>query len=236
MRAVILAGGKGKRLIPYTTIFPKPLIPIDDIPIIEIIIKQLKYYGITDITIAIGHLGELIMAFLGNGEKYKVKINYSKEDDPLGTAGPLSLIKGLDETFMVLNGDLLTTMNYLELIEYHRVNSPLVTIGTYNREYRVDLGVLKITGDNKIEDYIEKPTKKYQVSMGIYIFEPEVLKYIPGNRKMDFPELIKTLISNKEKVISFPCKDFWLDIGMPEDYQKAVKEFKNNKTIFVKEV
>lgn len=236
MRAVILAGGKGKRLTPYTAVFPKPLIPIDDIPIIEIIIKQLKYYGISDITIAIGHLGELIMAFLGNGEKYKVKINYSKEDNPLGTAGPLSLVEGLDETFMVLNGDLLTTMNYSELIEYHRVNSPLVTIGTYNREHRVNLGVLKISGNNEIEDYIEKPTDKYQVSMGVYIFEPEVLSYIPKNRKMDFPELIKTLISNKERVISYPCKDFWLDIGMPEDYQKAIKEFKKNRNLFIKEV
>ncbi|MCK5534717.1 NTP transferase domain-containing protein [bacterium] len=236
MRAVILAGGKGKRLTPYTTIFPKPLMPIDDIPIIEIIVKQLRHYGITDITIAVGHLGELIMAFLGNGEKYKVKISYSKENEPLGTAGPLSLIKGLDETFMVLNGDLLTTLDYLKLIKYHKLNSPLVTVGTYNREYKIELGVLKVTENGEIKNYIEKPINKYQVSMGIYIFEPAVLKYISKDKKMDFPELIKTLISNKEKVISYPCKDFWLDIGMPQDYEAAIKEFKKNKNLFIKEV
>ncbi len=236
MRAVILAGGKGKRLTPYTTIFPKPLMPIDDIPIIEIIVKQLRHYGITDITIAVGHLGELIMAFLGNGEKYKVKISYSKENEPLGTAGPLSLIKGLDETFMVLNGDLLTTLDYLKLIKYHKLNSPLVTVGTYNREYKIELGVLKVAENGEIKNYIEKPINKYQVSMGIYIFEPAVLKYISKDKKMDFPELIKTLISNKEKVISYPCKDFWLDIGMPQDYEAAIKEFKKNKNLFIKEV
>lgn len=236
MRAIILAGGKGKRLTPYTTVFPKPLMPIDDVPIIEVIIRQLRYYGIKEITIAIGHLGELVMAFLGGGEKYGVKINYSKEEQPLGTAGPLSLIKGLSETFMVLNGDLLTTLDYLELIKYHKVNSPLATIGTYNREYKIDLGVLKVAESNEIQDYIEKPIHKYQVSMGIYIFEPEVLSYIPKNKKIDFPELIKILISNKEKVISYPCKDFWLDIGMPEDYEMAIKEFKNNKSLFIKEV
>ena len=184
MRAVILAGGKGKRLTPYTTIFPKPLMPIDDIPIIEIIVKQLRHYGITDITIAVGHLGELIMAFLGNGEKYKVKISYSKENEPLGTAGPLSLIKGLDETFMVLNGDLLTTLDYLKLIKYHKLNSPLVTVGTYNREYKIELGVLKVAENGEIKNYIEKPINKYQVSMGIYIFEPAVLKYISKDKKM----------------------------------------------------
>ena len=109
---------------------------------------------------------------------------------------------------MVLNGDLLTTLNYLELIKYHKVNSPLVTIGTYNREYRINLGALKVTDNNEIQDYIEKPIHKYQISMGIYIFEPRVLNYIPKNKKIDFPELIKILISNKEKIISYPCKDF----------------------------
>ena len=234
MKAIILAGGRGRRLTPYTTVFPKPLIPIDDIPIIEVLINQLKFYGIKDIIIAIGYLGELIMAFLGNGEKYGVKITYSKENEPLGTAGPLSLVGGLNETFIVLNGDLLTTLNYLKLIECHKINSPLVTIGTYNREYKIELGVLKVKENSEVQDYIEKPVHEYCVSMGVYIFEPRVLNYIPQNEKIDFPELIKKLILNEEKVMSYLCDGFWLDIGMPEDYKRAIEEFKNNRNLFLK--
>lgn len=236
MRAVILAGGKGTRLKPYTTVFPKPLIPIGDMPVIEIVIRQLRHYGIKEITIAVGHLAELIEAFLGNGKKYGVKIDYSREEQPLGTAGPLALIKDLDETFMALNGDLLTTLDYSKLIKYHKINSPIVTIGMHNRAHRVDLGVLELDRNNKVQDYIEKPLYKYQISMGIYIFEPRVLDYIPKNKKLDFPELIKSLISNKEKVIGYPCRDFWLDIGRPDDYERAIIEFENKKKSFLKDI
>jgi len=236
MKAIILAGGKGRRLEPYTTVLPKPLMPIGDMPIIEIVIRQLSYYGIKDIIIAVGYLGELIEAFLGDGKKYKVRINYSREEQPLGTAGPISLIKGLDEAFMVLNGDLLTSMDHSKLVEYHKANSPLVTIGVCDCTHQVDLGVLKIDNNSGVQDYIEKPLFKYQVSMGIYVFEPEVIRYIPKNKKMDLPDLIKTLIFHKEKVLSYHCKDFWLDIGRRDDYEKAVREFESKKNLFVKEV
>jgi len=225
MKAVILAGGKGTRLRPYTTAFPKPLMPVGDKPILEIILRQLKSHGINEIIMAVGHLAELIMTFFGDGSKFGVRIKYSREDEPLGTAGPLSLVKDeLTETFLVMNGDILTTLNYSDLIEYHKRSGAIATIALNKRDVYIDFGVVELDEDSNITDYIEKPTLHYLVSMGIYVFEPEVLKYIPNNKKFDFPDLVKKLISAGEKVKGYIYDGYWRDIGRPEDYEKACNE------------
>ena len=225
MKVVILAGGKGTRLKPYTMVFPKPLMPIDDKPILEIIIRQLKSQGLKDIIITVGYLGELIMNFFGDGSKFGVNIEYSKEDQPWGTAGGLGLIKdNLVDTFLMINGDTLTTLNYTELIDYHNKSGSIATIALKRRETYVDFGVVELDNKNTIRDYIEKPTVSHLVSMGVYIFKPGVLGYIKPNEQMDFPELVKTLISNGEDVKGFVFDGYWLDIGRPEDYERANKE------------
>lgn len=233
MKAVVLAGGRGKRLIPYTTIFPKPLMPIGDMPILEVVIRQLKRHGCEEITVAVGHLAELVMAFLNDGKKFDLKINYSIEDKSLGTAGPLSLIKGLDETFFVMNGDVLTDLNYSELYQYHKGGNAIATVASYERNVKIDFGVIETDSNDFIQQYIEKPSFNYRVSMGIYVFEPLVLKYIKLNTYFDFPDLVRSLITEGQKVASYLFKGYWLDIGRPDDYEKAINEFEQNKNIFL---
>lgn len=234
MQAVILAGGKGRRLAPYTTVLPKPLMPIGDMPILEVILRQLKSAGITQITMAVGYLAELIMAFFGNGERLGLKISYSLEDKPLGTAGPLALIKDLNDTFIVMNGDILTDLDYRNLIQYHKRRGGIATIAAYKRKVKIDFGVIETNDKNLLIDYIEKPSFDYCVSMGIYVFEPEVLEYIPKNQYLDFPDLVKKMLKS-EKIIIYPFTGYWLDIGRPDDYETAIKEFNKNRNCFIKD-
>jgi len=233
MQAIILAGGKGTRLAPYTTVFPKPLMPIGDMPILEIVPHQLKYYGINRITIAVGHLAELIQALFGNGQKIGIEIRYSLEDSPLGTVGPLTLIDDLDDTFLLMNGDILTTLDYSELVNYHKEKKGVATIATNIRTVKIDLGVIETNKEHELTDYIEKPSMKYNVSMGVYIFQRNVLRYLRKGEYCDFPNLIKKLLSNGEKVASYPFSGYWLDIGRPEDYSRAVEEFEQKKQEFL---
>ena len=225
MKAVILAGGKGTRLRPYTTVFPKPLMPIGDKPILEIVVRQLKSHGFDEIIITVGHLAELIMTFFGDGSKVGVKIKYSREDKPLGTAGGLGLIKkALNETFLMMNGDVLTTLNYSELVKHHKKNGAIATIALNKRDVKIDFGVVEINDGNSIVGYTEKPKIEYLVSMGVYAFEPLVLEYIKPNEYLDFPDLIKKLISNGETVKGYTYDGYWLDIGRPDDYERANME------------
>jgi NDP-mannose synthase len=237
MQTIILAGGKGTRLKPYTTVLPKPLMPIGDIPILEIVVRQLKYYGCNKIILAVGHLKELLIAFFNSGRKWDLDIKYSFEDKPLGTAGPLKLIdtKLIEDNFIVMNGDVLTDLNYGEFFEFHKNNEALCTIATYKKPVKINLGVLKLKDDILI-DYIEKPTLNYTVSMGVYAFKKETLDYIPDNHYFDFPDLIKKLIEENKKVISYNFDNFWLDIGTPSDFEIATETFENNKHIFLKEL
>jgi NDP-sugar pyrophosphorylase family protein len=225
MRAVILAGGKGTRLAPYTTVLPKPLMPIGDMPILEVVLRQLKAAGITRVTIAVGYLAELLQAFCGDGSRLGLDIDYSFEDKPLGTVGPLTKIKDLDDTFLMMNGDVLTTMDYGALIETHKRSGAVTTIATHEREVRIDFGVLETNSEGRLVEYIEKPTKHFHVSMGVYVFEPEVLRFLEPNHYLDFPDLVKTLISREEAVSSYPFAGYWLDIGRHDDYATAIEEF-----------
>jgi len=226
MKALVLAGGKGRRLQPYTTIIPKPLMPIGDKAILEIVIEQLKYYGFDEIILSIGHLGELFMAFFGDGSKYGVKIEYVKEEKPLGTAGPLSLIKDMiEEPFLMMNGDVLTNLEFSDLVNYHKTRENIGTVALNKRVVNIDFGVTEIDDQNQVTQYTEKPVIDYLVSMGIYIFEPDVLDYVEDNQYFDLPELITKLINNQEPVNGYVFDDYWLDIGRHDDYQQANQEF-----------
>ncbi|HUT15723.1 MAG TPA: sugar phosphate nucleotidyltransferase [Anaerolineae bacterium] len=236
MRAVILAGGKGTRLAPYTTVFPKPLVPIGDMPILEVVVRQLRGAGVNQITMAVGHLAELLMAFFGDGSRFRVQIDYSREDQPLGTAGPLAQIGGLEDTFLVMNGDVLTTLDYTALVTYHRERRAAATIAMHQRSVKIDLGVIEVSDDNRVVEYIEKPTHDYRVSMGIYVFEPSVLRYVERGVRLDFPELIWKLLADNHPVFGYPYDGYWLDIGRPDDYAQAVDEFEQMRDQFLPEV
>ena len=225
MKAVILAGGKGTRLKPYTTAFPKPLMPVGDKPILEIIVRQLKSQGFDEVIITVGHLAELIMTFFGDGSKFGIKIRYSREDKPLGTAGGLGLIKkALNETFLMMNGDVLTSLDFSDLVSYHKKNEAIATIALNKREVHIDFGVVELDRGNSIVGYTEKPKIEYLVSMGVYAFKPRVLEYIRPNEYLDFPDLIKKLISDGEIVNGYVYDGYWLDIGRPDDYERANRE------------
>ena len=225
MKAVILAGGKGTRLKPYTIVFPKPLMPVGDKPILEIIIEQLKNYGLTDIIISVGYLGELITNYFGNGQRFGANISYIKEDRPLGTAGGLSLLNcELKDTFLMVNGDTLTSLNFSEFITYHKQRQAIATIALKNRSTYVDFGVIELDKTDSIEKYIEKPTFNHLVSMGVYAFEPRVLQYLNPGERVDLPDFIKLMISKDEIVKGYTFDGYWLDIGRPDDYEKANSE------------
>lgn len=233
MKAVVLAGGKGTRLAPYTTILPKPLMPIGDMPILEVVLRQLAYYGFTDVTLAVGYLAELLSAYCGDGSKFGLHIAYSREEQPLGTAGPIALVPDLQETFLVMNGDLLTTIDYGAMFRYHRERGAIATLATYPREVKIDLGVIEVDEDNWVKDYIEKPTYKYLISTGVYIFEPQVLKYIIPNQRLDLPELMLRLKQNGHAINVFRFAGYWLDIGRHDDYEKAMNEFTARRNLFL---
>jgi len=222
MKAVILAGGKGTRLKPYTTILPKPLVPIGDKAILEILIGRLKKFGITDITMCVNHLAELIMAYFGDGSKWGVKIEYSFEDIPLGTVAPIKLIKNLPEDFFVMNGDLLTDFDFRKFYDYHLNSKELLTVATYKRTHKTDFGVIDIDAVKNIATgFREKPEQTLYVSMGVYVFNKNVLDFVPDNKPFGFDDLMVTLLDKKQPIKVYPYDGYWLDIGRPEDYEKA---------------
>jgi NDP-sugar pyrophosphorylase family protein len=237
MRAVILAGGKGQRLKPYTTVLPKPLMPIGDMPILEVVLRQLKRAGISRVTMAVGHLAELLQAFFGDGKRLGMDIDYSMEERPLGTVGPLTLIPGLadEKTFLMMNGDLLTNLDYQELVGRHRRSGAAATIATYRRTVKIDFGVIETGVDDVLSGYVEKPSFDYHVSMGVYCFDSRVLRFLDHGEYRDFPDLIKALIAHGEKVAAYPFGGYWLDIGRPDDYATAIDEFESHRALFLPE-
>jgi NDP-sugar pyrophosphorylase family protein len=225
MKAVVLAGGKGTRLAPYTKILPKPLMPIGDMPILEILLRQMKRAGISEVVLTVGHLAELLHAFFQDGGRLGMPIRYSYEDHPLGTAGPLRMVEGLNETFLVTNGDVLTTLDLRTLIDHHCRSGATATIAMHKRQVKIDLGVIERDGSDEITGYIEKPTYEFHVSMGIYVFEPRVLSYIPKGEYMDFPDLVLRLIKEGERVTGYPFEGYWQDLGRADDYEQAIQDF-----------
>jgi NDP-sugar pyrophosphorylase family protein len=233
MQAVILAGGRGTRLHPYTIALPKPLVPVGDFPILEIIIRQLKYHGIEEIIICTGHLAELIEAYFKNGHRWGVKIRYVRETQPLGTAGAIKNIKNLQDNFILMNGDILTDINYQNLFNFHIAHKAIATIGVVRREILTDFGVIKIDKNAKLVSYLEKPKRFDYVSMGINVLNKKCKKYISPGEEIGIPELISRMQERNEKVYCYKSNSFWLDIGRLDDFQKAQDEFTKNKRKFL---
>jgi NDP-mannose synthase len=225
VRAVILAGGLGTRLRPYTTVLPKPLMPVGEYPIIEILIRQLARYGVCDLTVAVGYLAPLIEAYCGDGSRWGVRIGYSREESRLGTAGPLMLVDGLDATTLVVNGDLLTDLDFARMVGFHRAHGAAITVGAFERDERISLGVLHTDDAGRIHAYEEKPVHHYLVSMGAYVIEPEVLGFMEKGQYCDFPDFVRCVLQAGRTVMSYRGTAFWLDIGRVDDYELAVERF-----------
>lgn len=226
MHAIILAGGKGVRLRPYTTRLPKPLVPIgDEFSILEIVLRQLAQQGFSDVTLAIGYLGDLIRSYVGDGSKWGLRIDYHTEDSPLGTIGPvLHMRDRLPAEFLVMNGDVLTDLDYADLLGNHMRGSAPMTVATYCRQVKVDFGVLTSRAGHIVE-FTEKPTLNYQVSMGVYGVSRDTLAdYLPGV-PLGFDELVLDLLGKRTPPSEYRFDGYWLDIGRPDDYDRANAEF-----------
>jgi NDP-sugar pyrophosphorylase family protein len=231
---VILAGGKGTRLLPYTTTLPKPLVPVGEHPILEIILRQLAHQGFRRITLAVGHLAGLIQAYFKDGQDWGLEITYALETTPLGTAGPIARLPREERATLVLNGDLLTTMDFGRIMRFHYERGATATIGMTRRKETIQFGVIETEASGQITHYREKPNLDYLVSMGVYVFSPIVREYIPRAQKFDFPELVQRLIESNKKVLGYESDAYWMDIGRPDDYEKANQEFPQMENIFLK--
>jgi NDP-mannose synthase len=235
MKAVILAAGEGTRLRPYTKVLPKPLLPLGERPMLDILLRQLAYYGFTEITVTAFWLRDAIRLFLQmmQSELPNVKLTYVAQDKLMGTAGGISSLPNLDDTFLVMNADVLTTMNYADLMRYHKEKGAALTIGMYPKKIKISLGVLQMDADNNLLGYAEKPESSYPVSMGIYVFDPSALPYIPPNDYMDLPTLAKRLMDDQKRVVVYPFDGHWIDIGKPEDFTEAQEQYEKLKNEFL---
>jgi NDP-mannose synthase len=234
MNAVLLAGGRGTRLKPYTTIIPKPLMPIGEHPVLDLVIRGLVKAGIKDITISVNHMAELIMAFFGKGEKLGAQIHYSIEDRPLGTVAPVKLIKGLGDYFIVMNGDLLTDIDYNALAECHRESGARLTIAVYRRDAPIDFGIVDIDQETgRVKGFREKPTYHFDVSTGVYVYSKSLLERVPSNRPYSMDTLILDMLKDGDPINTYRHGGYWLDIGRPDDFEKANRDIENLKGMMV---
>jgi NDP-sugar pyrophosphorylase family protein len=233
-RAIILAGGKGTRLRPYTVVLPKPLMPIGDYPILEVIIRQLVHYGFDHITLAVNHQANLLKAFFGDGSAWGIKIDYSLENSPMGTIGPLKFINDLPDNFLVMNGDVLTDLNFDEFFMQHVKDASIYTISSKTRQQNIDYGVLQVDADFNLNGFEEKPKIDYQVSMGIYMVNLNALKRVPEG-PFGFDNLMISLLENNEIVKVKSHEGYWLDIGRVDDYIEAIDIFEAQKALFLHE-
>jgi NDP-mannose synthase len=223
LRAVVLAGGRGTRLAPYTSVLPKPLMPVGDRAILEIVVDQLAACGVRQISFCVGYLAHLIRAVFEQRERVDVEISYVHEEEALGTAAPLRLVGDLNETFLAMNGDVLTTLDYAALIDFHRASGNVMTIATHDRMIKINYGMLHIDASARVSNFEEKPEIVSPVSMGIYVMEPTVLEHIPTDAYFDFPDLVRVLLEAKLPIGAYRYDGVWFDIGRHEDYEEAVE-------------
>jgi NDP-mannose synthase len=222
MRAIVLAGGLGTRLRPYTTVIPKPLVPIGDRPVLEHIIRSLAEAGVEQIDLCVNHLGQLIRSYLANTQLPEgLRLTFHWESEPLGTAGAVAAVRDLDGTFIVMNGDLLTTLDYAELVEFHHAQDAALTVAMHSERVDVQLGVIESNGDGLVHGYREKPTLHYDVSMGVYVYDARALRYLPQDGPCQFPELVQRLLAAGERVAAFRSDAEWYDIGTVSEYERA---------------
>ena len=227
MQAVILAGGKGTRLWPLTTALPKPLVPVGEHPIIEVILRQLKRYGFKDVVISVGHLAGLIEAYCGDGRRWGLRVRYAREDKPLSTAGALRQVKGLARDFLTINGDILTTLDFAALFAAHRRAKADATLAVCPRSTTVSFGVLDLDAAGRVTGYHEKPTLRYRVSMGVNVFSRAMLRLIPPGRPLGIPGFVDRIRAAGGLVRGYESRPDWLDIGRPEDYAAAQAVFRS---------
>jgi mannose-1-phosphate guanylyltransferase len=225
MQTIILAGGKGTRLDPYTRILPKPLFPIEDKPIAAILVHQLQRAGFNEIIMCLGYLADLIRLYFQDGSQFGLTIRYSIESEPLGTAGPIRIVNDLEDDFLVVNGDELTSLDFRALYEHHLAMKADLTVAVHKKTIYSSFGVLEIK-DGQVTAYSEKPTLNYWASMGIYVMNKRVLALIPENKRFDMPDLVQRLLSEQARVVSYESEDLWFDIGTMADLEKAKEEFK----------
>ena len=238
LRTVILAGGKGVRLQPFTINVPKPLVPLGDIPIIEVLIRRLIKFGLTDITLTLGHLAGMIKAYFQHRQELsrQMTLHFVEEDEPTGTAGSLALVPNLIDTFLVMNGDVLTDLNFDELVAFHRREKAVLTIATHRRTVKIDFGLLEFGDDHLVTGYREKPEYRHDVSMGIYVYEPRALGFIEPTKYLDFPDLVLKLVRAGERVCALPFEGLWLDIGRTHDYAEAQQLFADRPRGFLSQM
>jgi NDP-mannose synthase len=224
--AVVLAGGKGTRLQPFTHVLPKPLLPIDQRPILDVVLSCLARDGCQKATMAVGHLGHMIELYCGSGARWGLEVEYYREQSPLGTVGALAHLEELpNEPFIVMNGDVLSDLDFNELLESHRQSGAELTIATFSRLVRDELGILERDSANRLTAYHEKPEHRYLVSMGIYVVDRSTVDLIPRDRAMDFPALVQAMLDAGRPVHSHTHDGYWLDLGRPDDFARANEEF-----------
>lgn len=236
-RAVILAGGLGTRLRPYTHVIPKPLMPVGNLPILEVILRQLGHHGFLRATISTGYLAHLVRATIGLGDYLGMLIDYVHEEEPLGTAGALALVDHApDDHLLVMNGDVLTDLDFRAFLDAHVASGAALSVATHQREVQVSLGVLRFDDAEdrtRVTGYDEKPRLDYEASMGVYAFSPTALRRVAEPRHLDFPDLVLELLADGERVNAFRNDAFWLDIGTPEDYERAQEDFAASRERFL---
>ena len=226
MRAVILAGGKGTRLRPYTTLIPKPLVPLGgQYSILEIVLMQLARAGFTHVTLAVNHLQHLVMAYFGDGTRWGIKLDYTLEEQPLSTIGPLTLIDDLPDHFLVMNGDILCDLDYKAFFQQHVERDSDVSVSAKRREVKIDFGVLKYNTEYQLTDFVEKPEYAFDVSMGIYCMRRRVVELLQRGQPYGFDNLMLDGLKHGTKIRIEPFNGYWLDIGRPDDYQYADEHF-----------
>jgi NDP-sugar pyrophosphorylase family protein len=233
MRAVILAGGLGTRLRPYTTVLPKPLVPIGDRPILEHILHRLHACGVREVDLCVGHLGSLIQTYFSQAHVLPddLELRWHWEEAPLGTAGALRIVPGLTGTFIAMNGDILTTIDYSELVRFHERAEAALTVAMHAKRVAIDLGVIEADGE-RIVGYVEKPRLDYDVSMGIYVYDHRALEHLPPEGPCQFPDLVVRLLNAGEHVVGFRSEAEWYDIGTPEEHQRAMSAYEADSGVF----
>ena len=234
-RVVILAGGKGTRLRPFTATFPKPLVPLGNMPILEVLIRQLRAQGFRHVTLTLGHLSTLIRAFLVQHKQLNegMQIDFVDEEVPTGTSGSLASVAGLTDAFLVMNGDVLTDLSFRELMNDHKRSGAALTIATHRKEVKIDLGVIQANEYARVIQYLEKPSYEFEVSMGVYVYEPRIVALIKPGQYLDLPNLVQILLERGEHVHLHRNEAFWLDIGRPEDYASAQDLFAKEPSRFL---
>lgn len=225
MLAVVLAGGKGTRLKPFTMTIPKPLLPLGDVPILDIVLRQLGASGFDHVILTLGHMAPLFRSHFGDGSSYGLRLEYLLETEPLGTAAPLRALEDPPSDFLVMNGDLLTDLSYRDLVASHRESGAAGTISVAARQEKVDYGVVEIAVDGAFVDYREKPVLPYYVSMGINVLSARALRYIPPAGRFDMPDLMLALHRSGERVQCHRPDCYWQDIGRFDDYTRASEDF-----------